>query len=829
MKKSILFLLFFAALASVAVGQNANDWFTTLWDLSKPTKRVINNPATTIAFPGVGSGYTLYWEDADDPTPPGKHGTVPSVSSNGSISPYYLPVPTGTTKVRIKVHKGSGTFSAIHFSSYTDLKRLIAVEQWGTTVWSTMINAFHSCENMDVTATDVPDLSACQILGGMFTNCKSLVNVNSSISDWQTQNITNMSGMFKGATSFNQPIGNWNTAKVTSIASMFSGATSFNKPLNSWNTAKVTNMSYMFSGATSFNQPIGNWNTAKVTDMSNMFSGATSFNRPLNWNTKNAFLMENMFAGATVFDQDIGNWDMRKVSDVRGMFSASGMSCTNYSATLYGWTKNVGSLKPNVQMTLQTNMKYNRRGEYARNKLTAVKNWQFGGDTYDLACGIGLALTADYESEWDLSKPVWPARSDAATTLVTNLIGTNFVVMWENMANPSDNGIESSANGTAASPFKITGLTAGAKYRIIAFSTSATNKLTGLCAEKADYQRLTKVTHWGTTQWTSLTKAFSACGNMDITATDKPDLSSVTDLTSMFLNCTSLEYNSSINDWDVSNVTNMSQMFSGALKFNQPLNSWDVSHVTNMQGMFAEAIKFNQPLNNWVVSNVTNMNYMFAAAIKFNQNINSWNVSNVTDMGGMFGTASVFNQPLNNWVTSKVTNMQYMFGGAEAFNQDINSWDVSKVTNMSGMFNNAKAFNKPLNNWDVSKVTDMNSMFRYTDLFNQDITGWNVSAVTNMQSMFERALVFNQDIKGWNTSNVTDMQYMFKQAAAFDRNLGSLRIDALTNGTEMFASSGMSCDNYSKTLKGWAESSNTPSNVNFITQTGIAYGRHGKF
>ena len=828
MKKSILFLLFFAALASVAVGQNANDWFTTLWDLSKPTKRVINNPATTIAFPGVGSGYTLYWEDADDPTPPGKHGTVPSVSSNGSISPYYLPVPTGTTKVRIKVHKGSGTFSAIHFSSYTDLKRLIAVEQWGTTVWSTMINAFHSCENMDVTATDVPDLSACQILGGMFTNCKSLVNVNSSISDWQTQNITNMSGMFKGATSFNQPIGNWNTAKVTSIASMFSGATSFNKPLNSWNTAKVTNMSYMFSGATSFNQPIGNWNTAKVTDMSNMFSGATSFNRPLNWNTKNAFLMENMFAGATVFDQDIGNWDMRKVSDVRGMFSASGMSCTNYSATLYGWTKNVGSLKPNVQMTLQTNMKYNRRGEYARNKLTAVKNWQFGGDTYDLACGIGLALTADYESEWDLSKPVWPARSDAATTLVTNLIGTNFVVMWENMANPSDNGIESSANGTAASPFKITGLTAGAKYRIIAFSTSATNKLTGLCAEKADYQRLTKVTHWGTTQWTSLTKAFSACGNMDITATDKPDLSSVTDLTSMFLNCTSLEYNSSINDWDVSNVTNMSQMFSGALKFNQPLNSWDVSHVTNMQGMFAEAIKFNQPLNNWVVSNVTNMNYMFAAAIKFNQNINSWNVSNVTDMGGMFGTASVFNQPLNNWVTSKVTNMQYMFGGAEAFNQDINSWDVSKVTNMSGMFNNAKAFNKPLNNWDVSKVTDMNSMFRYTDLFNQDITGWNVSAVTNMQSMFERALVFNQDIKGWNTSNVTDMQYMFKQAAAFDRNLGSLRIDALTNGTEMFASSGMSCDNYSKTLKGWAESSNTPSNVNFITQTGTPYGRQGK-
>ena len=96
-----------------------------------------------------------------------------------------------------------------------------------------------------------------------------------------------------------------------------------------------------------------------------------------------------------------------------------------------------------------------------------------------------------------------------------------------------------------------------------------------------------------------------------------------------------------------------------------------------------------------------------------------------------------------------------------------------------------------------------------------------------MESMFFKAIAFNQDISGWDTRNVTNMSNMFRQAAAFDRDLGLLRIDALTNGTEMFASSGMSCHNYSKTLKGWAESSNTPSNVNFATQTGTPYGRHG--
>ncbi|MFC2390975.1 MAG: BspA family leucine-rich repeat surface protein [Bacteroidota bacterium] len=1012
------------------------NWFRTEW------KAPANG---TIKFPAVGNGYTIlyYRIDPNTKNPLEAPHYINSANSGEIISGLFA-------GKNYRIFAFGGTFNQLSFSTYPDNKDdILAVEQWGTTEWSSFALAFYECSNMDVIAIDKPNLTSCANLDRMFFGCTSLVNANSSISSWITDNVVVLGGMFAGATKFNKPL-NWNTANVQTMAWMFSGAVAFNQPINfdtrnvldmghmfvgasafnspfgsNWNTEKVTNMESMFRDATVFDQPIGNWNTSLVVDMKRMFEmarafnqdisgwntekvknmggmfngavafnqpiggwntqslestfamfwGATSFNKPLNWNTQNVTDMYGMFNGATsfdsqltfsntanvinmmnmfngatsfnqqltfntqsvtnmsamfynahsfnsalnfsntqnvattaamfynalAFDQPIGNWNLQSATDMsfmfqgavafnqpinfntqsatsmKGMFSGAaafnqpfgsnfntqnvtdmsymfdgatafdqpidgfrinavttmtdmlkgcGMNCQNLTSALNSWKTQATALsKNNIDLgTLNSTQTYSEAGKDAINTLKTNFNWTINGGSIILGCA---AATDYYVSEWDLSKPVWPARSDAATTLVTNLVGGEFTLMWENLNNPSDNGFVTIASGTPTNPCKIPGLTAGAKYRVVAFSPNPAG-LTGLCAEKADYQRLTKVTQWGTTQWTSLTKAFMGCGNMDITATDKPDLSAVTDLTSMFQNCTSLEYNSSINDWDVSNVTNMSQMFAGALKFNQPLNSWNVSNVTNMSQMFAEAIKFNQPLNNWVVSNVTNMSYMFGAAIKFNQNINSWNVSNVTDMMGMFTSASVFNQPLNNWVTSKVTNMQSMFGGAEAFNQDINSWDVSKVTNMSMMFNYAKAFNKPLNNWDVSKVTDMSSMFRYTDLFNQDITGWNVSAVTNMQSMFERALVFNQDIKGWNTSNVTDMQYMFKQAAVFDRNLGSLRIDALTNGTEMFASSGMSCDNYSKTLKGWAESSNTPSNVNFITQTGIAYGRHGK-
>ena len=71
-------------------------------------------------------------------------------------------------------------------------------------------------------------------------------------------------------------------------------------------------------------------------------------------------------------------------------------------------------------------------------------------------------------------------------------------------------------------------------------------------------------------------------------------------------------------DWDVSAVTNMGHMFSGASAFNQDLSKWDVSAVTNMMLMFSGASSFNQDLSKWDVSAVTDMRYMFWGANAFN-------------------------------------------------------------------------------------------------------------------------------------------------------------------------------------------------------------------
>jgi hypothetical protein len=76
-----------------------------------------------------------------------------------------------------------------------------------------------------------------------------------------------------------------------------------------------------------------------------------------------------------------------------------------------------------------------------------------------------------------------------------------------------------------------------------------------------------------------------------------------------------------ISDWDVSSVTDMSDLFRNKREFNDDIRQWDVSNVTDMKKMFWGARTFNQAIGNWDVSKVTNMSLLFYQSIAFNQPI----------------------------------------------------------------------------------------------------------------------------------------------------------------------------------------------------------------
>ncbi len=219
---------------------------------------------------------------------------------------------------------------------------------------------------------------------------------------------------------------------------------------------------------------------------------------------------------------------------------------------------------------------------------------------------------------------------------------------------------------------------------------------------------------------------FFGAENLTITATDDLNLTNTTNLSRTFQNCSLLTTIPSINDWDVSNVTDMSVMFSSASSFNQRLTGWDVSNVTDMSYMFARASSFNGDIGSWVTSNVNDFSMMFFEASSFNRDIGTWNTSNVENMVRMFYDASSFNQDIGSWNTSNVSDLSYMFYGASSFNQDIGSWNTSSVENFEYLFREATSFNQDIGSWDVSNSSYFDFMFYDARSFNQDLSKWCV-------------------------------------------------------------------------------------------------------
>ncbi len=199
--------------------------------------------------------------------------------------------------------------------------KLISVEQWGTTQWETMENAFYDCRRLCGVPNTPPDLGKCTNMQGMFCEAKRF---NCDISNWDVSNVTNMSIMFSKAKMFNCDLSKWDVSNVTDMFSMFYYAKRFNGDISNWDVSKVANMTNMFHYAKRFNCDISNWDVSNVTDMTGMFWGLKSFNADISkWDVSNVTSMWCMFAFTKRFNADISNWDVSNVTNMGHMFSGA--------------------------------------------------------------------------------------------------------------------------------------------------------------------------------------------------------------------------------------------------------------------------------------------------------------------------------------------------------------------------------------------------------------------------------------------------------------------------------------------------------------------------
>ena len=280
-----------------------------------------------------------------------------------------------------------------------------------------------------------------------------------------------------------------------------------------------------------------------------------------------------------------------------------------------------------------------------------------------------------------------------------------------------------------------------------------------------DNEKIIEIKNWGPLKLGNQGHYFFGASNLKISATDVLNTTGMTDFSRFFSYAESTINIPNIEQWDTSQVDDMSYMFYGAYNFSDNINSWDVSNVDNMKYLFGFAKEFNFPLDNWDTSSVTDMSYMFNDAESFNQPIN-FDTSSVTNMRYMFKDAISLNQPVS-LNTSSVTDMIYMFYGADSFNSDLN-FNTSQVTQMDNMFYGANSFNSDLNFTNVSSVTSMFMMFFGANSFNQSLSDWQVHNVTNMDNMFTDANKFSQNISMWCVEQIGSKPDQFDSNSGFD-------------------------------------------------------------
>ena len=310
-----------------------------------------------------------------------------------------------------------------------------------------------------------------------------------------------------------------------------------------------------------------------------------------------------------------------------------------------------------------------------------------------------------FVSTWNTANSGVSANDEIALPLVD--YGTyNFDVIYDGntiktITDYTDNVIEFS-DGSGVKQIQITGTIEGWAF-----------------ANGGDKLKITEISNWGEIVFVENdAQEFQGCSNLDVTATDAPDISAKNSLFAFFRNCTSLTAFGQ--GWSTGSIVTFERMFSGCSAFDDSeVVNLNVSAATSLRNMFTSSA-INQDLTGWNTANVENWDGFLSACTSYNQPINVLSFTSATNMRDMLNGCTTFNQPFTGMATGSVTNMQGMLEGATAFNQALTGLNTSSVTNFQRFLKDASSFDQNCGVLDISSATDMSQF-----LFNVGISTAN--------------------------------------------------------------------------------------------------------
>lgn len=287
------------------------------------------------------------------------------------------------------------------------------------------------------------------------------------------------------------------------------------------------------------------------------------------------------------------------------------------------------------------------------------------------------------------------------------------------------------------------------------------------------------------------------------------DTSAVTNMSYMFHRCKSLT-SIDVSTFDTSNVTTMSHMFGDVAGGSMALTAINFGQnfvkntVTDMSYMLYFCNNITElDIDDWDVSNVVSMSNLFKSCDKlttFGQNaLANWNTGNVVDMSQAFRwlkKLTAFN--LEHWDVSKVKTFYACFcNGAWTTVLDLDAWDTSSCEDVSFMFHSFKTLTTlKVNGWDVRNVRTFDHFIAQmgSNFKNMDVSNWQVTnKCENLNAVFHGFKGTTLDVSGWDTSNVKVFCQMFDGCSNLTEIKGLQDLNT-SNGrdfTEMFIANKM--------------------------------------
>ena len=489
-------------------------------------------------------------------------------------------------------------------------------------------------------------------------------------------------------------ISQWGGLKISSQGSQFFGCDALT--LN--NISDTPNL---------YTKGIDFVNSASISAMFRSCSLLTTISRLDQWDTSQVHGIQQTFYQANRFNQNIGNWNTSNVTNMANLFSAPTTAITH---------------------------SFNNGGS------DSIKNW-------DTSKVTSFSQTFLYNPNFNQPIGSWNVSSAS---------NFNFMFYYATGFNQPLNNWNTISAVSMSQTF---------------FSASSFNQ---------------PLNNWNTSNVVSMFQTFGSAFsfNQDLGSWDTSKVQTMYGLFGSSNNRTGSFNNGgadTLKNWNTSNVTDMRYVFFMQPSFNQNIGTWDTSKATSMLAMIGlnpgyGTGSFNNggssSINNWNTSNVTDMSFMFNVQTNFNQPIGNWNTGKVTTFANFMNIPTtpnnqdgIFNQDLSTWNVSSVSNFGFMFNGQADFDSNLGSWNVSKATTLSGMFKGLGAPRKP-------------SVFNNGG--SDSIRNWSPISASNISTMFENAYGFNQPIDNWNVSNITNASGFMGTKS--NLNYSSTNYDALLIG-----------------------------------------------